>query len=227
MADAVETSEQYWGTRVKEAFAGSAAESFIGIGSIALAVIGLSGVFPELLAAVSSIAVGLSLAFEGGSLSARYSALISLDEKQPETEVPLRWGGITSLFFAGATGIALGVLSLIGVAPMTLIPVAAIVFGAALLLDSGANTRLSVLEARYSERFQSSERLVRETAQASAGVQVLVGIGSTIMGILAVTGISPLVLSLVTMLSIGAAGLLTGTMIGGRTHRSFSSEGKT
>lgn len=212
--------EAFWTSRTREAFRGNTAESLVGLGAAAIAIIGLSRIFPEVLAAVASIAVGVALAFEGGMISARYAALVA-GEGAETSEAPMYWGGVTTLFLAGAAGIALGILSLIGVAPMTLIPASVVIFGAALLLDSGANTRLSVLEARYSEELKSKEALIRETAQASAGIQVLVGIAAVIMGILALIGIAPLVLSLASILGIGAANSLTGAMVGGRMSHIF------
>ncbi len=104
---------------------------------------------------------------------------------------------------------------------MILLPAAAIVFGSALILDSGANARLSVLEARHSEEFKSREKTIKETAYASAGIELLVGIGIIVLGIVALNGVYPLMLILVAMLGIGAANLMTGAMIGGRMSSIF------
>ena len=209
-----ETGHSESESHAKRAFGGSVAERIAGLGAVALTIIGLAHVFPEILVSVAIIAVGVALAFEGGAISARYSALIG--EAQSLTESSVRWGGVTTLFLAGAAGIALGILSLIGVVPMILIPVSAIVFGSALIMDSGANERLSMLEARHSEDYNTSMSVAKETAKAAAGIQVLGGIGGIALGILALIGIYPLVLSLVAMLSIGTVNLLTGATIGGR-----------
>lgn len=216
-----DTTNDMLSVRTKEAFEGTTAEGIAGIAAVALAIIGLSNVIPLIVASIASIAVGVALAFEGGALSARYSALFGMGEKGTGTDAPVKWSGVTTLFLAGAAGIALGILSLIGIVPMTLIPIAAIAFGSALILDSGANTRLSVLEARHSEEFKAKKGTIRETAQASAGIAVFVGIASIILGILALIGFSPLVLSLIALLSIGGASTLTGVMIGGRISSVF------
>ena len=207
-------------THVKEAFGGSAAEGIIGLGAVALTIIGLANIFPEILVAVAVIAVGVALAFEGGAISARYATLYG--EGQSFTERSVRMGGITTLLLAGAAGIALGILSLIGIVPMILVPVSAIVFGAALIMDSGVNERLSVLEAHHSEDYNASMSVVKETARAAAGLQVLGGICGVALGILAVIGIYPLVLSLVALLCIGTVNLLTGATIGGRMVSFFN-----
>ncbi len=221
----VDSTGHYTGHSISEskekgAFGASAAEGIVGLGAVVLTIIGLAGVYPGLLVSIAVIAIGVALAFEGGSIAARYSALIG--EENTKKNTPARWGGVSTLFLAGAAGIALGILSLINVVPSILVPVSAIVFGAALVLDSGANERLSTLEARHSEEFSGSESVVKETAQGAAGIQVLVGVGSIALGILALLGISTTILSLVAMLSIGTANLLTSSIVGGRIAKIFS-----
>lgn len=219
-----ETEKEFSGkeieeSRVKGAFGSSMAEGIAGIGAVALAIIGLGHVIPEVMLSVATICIGVALAFEGGSISARYSALIS----EPDTEgnVTTQWGGVTALFVGGAAGIALGILGLVNVAPMVLIPVAAIVFGAALILDSGTNENLSVLEARHTKGYHTSESVIKESTRASSGIQVLVGGGSIALGILALVGMSTMILSLVAMLIVGAANLLTGSIVGVRLAKVF------
>lgn len=219
--DTVNTKKDFWKSHTKKAFGSMTVEGIIGLGAIGATIVGLSNIAPEQLAAIACIAVGVAAAFEGGAISARYAALLGMAEGYTNTDASARWGGMTMLFLAGAAGIALGILSLIGIAPMILIPAAAIVFGAALILDSGANARLGVQEARHSEEFKSRESIIKETDYASAGVELLVGIGSIVLGILALNGVFPLVLSLVALLGIGAANLLTGAMIGGRMTSVF------
>ena len=118
-------------------------EAVGGISAIALAIIGMSGVFPGMLASVATIAVGVAFLFQGGSLAQRFKALRS--QADVSARLP-RYGGMSAVFLAGVTGIALGILSLSGVAGNALIAVAAIVYGAALIIDSGAEVRLSRME---------------------------------------------------------------------------------
>lgn len=219
MVEPTYTSRGVSESSVKTAKASSMAEGIIGIGAVALAILGLINILPQLMAAIATIAVGVALAFEGGSISARYAALLTEDQSKKEKST--LWSGVTSLFLAGVAGIAMGILALIGTIPNILIPISAIVFGTALILDSGANGRLSQLEARYSESFKASESVLKETARSSAGLQVLVGIAAIALGILALVGFSWLVLSLAAMLSIGVMNLITGTMISSRMATIF------
>lgn len=218
MVEPTYTSKNVSESRVKAAMGSSITEGFIGIGAVALAIIGLAGILPSILVAVATIAIGVALAFEGGSISARYAALLTEGETRKEDAT--RLGGVTALFLAGVAGIAMGILSLIGIASGILIPVSAIAFGGALILDSGANARLSQLEVSHAE-VKASESIMRETARSSAGLHMVVGLAGIALGILALVNVYPMVLSLVAMLSIGGVNLITGTMVGGRLATIF------
>ena len=88
------------------------------------------------------IGIGISLLCEGGTVGARFSRLLA-NATGKEANYANLGGGLTAEFMAGATGIVLGLLSLLGVVPTVLPAVAVIVFGGALLLGSGAAARLS------------------------------------------------------------------------------------
>ena len=195
----------------------AAAASFAGLAAIALAVIGLAGVFPWVMLSISIIALGVALVFRAGVVAARFAAL------SEETSVTTRawefgrWGGTSISFLAGVSGIALGFLSLVGIAPMVLMPVAVILYGSGLILDSGVSARINALEVERSTTDGLSKELARESAAAASGVQVLVGLGGITLGILALVGIGSSVLSLVAVLTVSAALLITGFMAGRRT----------
>lgn len=189
-------------------------EGLTGLGAIALAIIGLAGVFPRILLGVATIALGAALLFEAGSVAARFSALMALSSAG--SNQGSRYGGITAGFLAGAAGIALGILALLGIVPLVLVPIAVIAFGVSMIMDSGVNVRLSTLENEASGSEGLSREVARESAAASTGIQVLAGLGAITLGIIALTGINPLVLSLIGMLITGAALLLSGSVVGGK-----------
>ncbi|MFZ0932329.1 MAG: hypothetical protein WAN11_27265 [Syntrophobacteraceae bacterium] len=206
-SDTIQTSERM-------AAGTSFIEGLVGLAAVALAIIGLAHIYPWLLASISTIALGAAFVFESGAIGARFSALAQ-DTQGSET-ASSKWSGITAGFLAGCAGIALGILALLGVEQTVLIPVATIVFGAALIMDSGIRVRLSAME---SERFSLQgvgREVAREAASASSGIQVLFGLGGITLGILAVIGISPQTLSLVALLGVGAAVLVVGSLVGGR-----------
>ncbi|MDA8087264.1 MAG: hypothetical protein M0Z75_11245 [Nitrospiraceae bacterium] len=191
--------------------AGVLAEGFVSIGAVILSIIGLANRFPQIMLPISTIAIGSALLFEGGTITARFSSLFSL------ARVPIdirQFGlGMTTEFVSGIAGIVLGVMALIGVQPLVLIPAAAIVFGASLILGAGSTARMNAILTQMTEQREAIREVMREAVLAAAGMQILVGIGAIALGVVALTGINPMALSLVAMLSLGFANLLSETAI--------------
>jgi hypothetical protein len=194
---------------------GSMMEALGGLGAVVLTILGLARVYPIDMAAISVIAIGASLLFDGGAIGARFSRLLAATGSDAIGTAELG-GGITAEFLGGAAGIVLGLLSLLGMAPVTLCPVAAIVFGGALLLGSGATARLNVLEITAHTTHARAEAIVREAVTAAAGAQVLTGLAAILLGILALVGFNPSVMTLVALLCLGASVVLSGSAISGR-----------
>lgn len=123
---------------------------------------------------------------------------------------------------AGAGYLLLGVLAVLDVHPMVLLPVAAIVLGRAQLAAGGAGTRLSQLRLDHPGLAAPRRRIADDAASASAGGEVLVGLGAIKLGILALVSVEPLVLTLVAFLAVGAAGLMGGSLLGLRLTSVFA-----
>lgn len=185
------------------------AEAIVGLGSIAVAIIGLAHVYPWLLAAIATIALGAAFVFEAGDVGRRFSSLAAEDT----TLTSETWGGMTAGFLSGCAGIALGVLAILGIVPHTLIPIAIIVYGATLVMDSGTHSSLSELENQRFGVRGFSQQIARESASALSGIQVLVGLGAVTLGILAIINIVPETLCLVALLAVGAAVLMSGSLV--------------
>lgn len=195
--------------------ASSMAEGIAGIGAIVLSILGLSRIFPEMMLPVATIAVGASLIFQGGFITSRFSNLLTA-ETRGRMDFRELGMGITTEFFGGAVGLVIGVLSLLGVYPLILIPAATIVFGSALVLGSGVTGRLNSLWVASTEERELVREVSREAMSSAVGLQLLIGLGAITLGILALAGMNPLVLSLIAMLSIGFSDILSGTTIIGR-----------
>jgi hypothetical protein len=58
--------------------------------------------------------------------------------------------------------------------------------------------------------------VAQEALSAASFTQVVVGMGAVILGVLAVIGISPMILSLVAMLAVGGSAVLSGGALFGR-----------
>jgi hypothetical protein len=83
-------------------------------------------------------------------------------------------------------------------------------------MDSGVRVSLSKLEAEQTGLQGLGQNLAEESATASSGIQVFVGLGSVALGILAIVGLAPLQLSLIALLCAAAAILLVSTVVGTR-----------
>jgi hypothetical protein len=206
---------EYFRTPAKVAAGTSFVEGMVALSAVALSIIGLANVYPMILVSVATIALGAALLFEAGAIAARFSAVRTLTT--PNISIFGYWSGIGISFVAGVGGIAMGILSVLGIKPMVLVPIAAIAFGCTLILDSWVNARISAEVIRGED-----QEVVRETGTASYGLQVFAGLAAIALGILALVTAVPLLLSLVAMLSIGAAFLLSGTVIGGKMLQLFS-----
>jgi hypothetical protein len=184
-----------------------------GIATIVLAIIGLSGVHPEVLVSISTIVFGAALLIEGGAMLSEFAHIETTSEANVGSG-----GGMSALFMVGVAGIVLGVLALLGVHAVLLTAVAVIAFGAALLISSSAVW--SLLTSRsVATRFQARAPMVKsiasEVAAGSAGVQAMTGLAVVVLGILAVCGVYTMPLTLVALLAAGASLLLTGSTLSG------------
>ncbi len=192
---------------------GSLAESVAGAGAMVLAILALSGIEVIYLGAVATIAMGAALLFEGGAIAAEYSRILASLKDDSLSNLELG-GGMTAESVAGIAGIVLGVLALLGVAPLSLMAVAVLVFGSALIIGTAANLRLRDLSLDGRNLDPRAHRTIRAFVSATAGTQVLVGVGALVLGIIALQGIAPLTLVMVGLLGLGSAVLLSGTALG-------------
>lgn len=193
---------------------GGFADALGGIATIVLAIIGLSGVRPEVLVSISTIVFGAALLIQGGAMLSEFAQT----EMTPDANAAAGGGGLSALFLVGVGGIVLGVLALLDIHTPILTAVAVIAFGAALLISS--STVWQLLTSRsVAMRFQTRAPMLRviasEVAAGSVGVQAMAGLAVIVLGILAVCGIYTGPLTLVALLVAGASILLTGSTLSG------------
>jgi hypothetical protein len=199
--------------RVAELEVGSVGETVAGAAGLILAILALLGVLPATLAAVAAIALGAGLLIGGATLARRYAQLVpAVMFTRAREEIA---GALGLQALAGVAGIVLGILALLG-GSFTLLSVAAIVFGAALLAAGSGLARLT----RSARWFRTDTmRSADEGGYAAAGWEALVGLGAAVLGILALTGHDPAVLTYVALLCVGAAAAIGGSLL---TARLFS-----
>jgi hypothetical protein len=123
-------------------------------------------------------------------------------------------GGISAEFVAGIVGIALGILALKGIAPLTLVPITAVIFGAALVISSAATSRINT---EFMSNLEERRTMpVGGSVNLSVVVQALFGFIAIALGILAILNIVPLTMSLAAMFVVGVLDFLSGNVVGGR-----------
>jgi hypothetical protein len=196
-------------------FGGSVVEGLVATGAVVLSIIALTGGFPELLLAVSVIALGVALMFEGAAISLRLYNLLSETARNNFTMAELGLG-TTVETIAGIFAAALGVLSILQIHPMILIPAAIILVGASLILGAGANARINAIRVRKTEEHPFAQEVTRQIVWASTEIQVLIGVGAITLGILSLCSVAPMILSLVAILGMAGSILLSGTAISSR-----------
>lgn len=179
---------------------GGTIETITSAGAAVLAILALAGVITPWLTAIAVIAAGAAVLFEASAVSRRAHA-----------QGVEKAAGVGADTLAGVTGIVLGILSIIGLLPLILGPIAAIVLGGGLLLSARAPGVGH--EERYGEE--------RHFFSGASSVHVLVGAGAIVLGILGVIGLAPGTLTAVAMLAIGAGLLLTETSFGGHLTHMF------
>lgn len=209
---------------------GGLVDAIGGVATIVLAIVALSGLGQPMLAAVATIVFGVALLIQGGTMLTEYTKL--LGPAGGATEELTGGGGISALFLVGAAGIVLGVLALIGISSATLTAAAVIAFGGALLLSSNSVWHLyRAKQARYrsgaAREISAAEFVAGEMAAGSGVLQCLSGLAAIVLGILAVTGTTPYVLTLTGLLILGATVLMTGSTLSGTVMGFMEPSAKT
>ncbi|HEX5437200.1 MAG TPA: hypothetical protein VFW98_08570 [Gemmatimonadaceae bacterium] len=189
---------------------GSMGEASMGVGAAVLGILGLIGLAPRALDSIACIAVGVGLLAASRAISRAVPAPTADSARHPRQAIPSSLA-MTSL--AGVAGVVLGILALIGIGALAMLSAAAIVLGAGLIMAGGARARI---EALWYARTAGDTRIMEDVAYAASGSDVLVGIGAVVLGILALGGFAPITLTLIAMLSLGAAILLGGSTITAR-----------
>ena len=203
---------------VEAAAYGGFVDAIGGIATIVLAIVALAGIAPATIPAIATIVFGAALLIQGGAMLSEYSHIIFPAGAANASVEQFGGGSLSAVFLVGAAGVVLGVLALLGIAPASLTAIAVIAFGSALVLSSNSVRHLYLLKAsasRMAGAQVAGEFLAGEMSASSVGVQTLAGLTAIILGIIAVSGHDPAVLTLVALLVLGATVVLTGSTLSG------------
>jgi len=190
-----------------------------GVATIVLAIIGLAGVKSEILLAITTIVFAVALLIEGGAMMSEYASVAFPSGGRVAAAENVGSGGLSAHFLAGAAGIVLGILALIGIQSTILTSVALIAFGAAMVLSSSSVYQLHQMKraamamSAEAQPMSGTEVLANEMATESAGALTLAGLAAVVLGILAVVGVNPVVLTFAALIALGATLVLTGSSL--------------
>ncbi|MDB4963527.1 MAG: hypothetical protein JWP01_3526 [Myxococcales bacterium] len=206
-------SDEEYAARIAMA-TGSSYELFTGLLGVVLSVIGLSGTHPAAMAAMATIAVGLSLLAQGLTIAARWQAALKIEGRERIDVL-----GISTEMFGGLAAIILGVLALLGVLEAQLLSAAAIVLGFSLLLGGPAQPEVS---EETPEHLPTRLHVTRDIVRASSGVMVMGGLAAIVLGLLAATGLGPVIgCVLASLLCVAVSLMLAGGSLFARFSRRF------
>jgi len=193
------------------------AEGLVGLGGAVLAVLGLVGILTAAFLPIAGLALGVSLLFEGYAVTNRFlKYLEAASNKRVEISTLSSGASIESL--AGLAGIALGILALLNVSPL-LLPVAAIIYGAAMILGGGVTSSMNGQLLRLTSETEEFKVLAGRMMAVSSNLEVLVGIGVVTLGILALLGINSVPLTLIAFIAVGTMSFIKSSTIGGRVSQ--------
>ena len=195
---------------------GSLVETIAGAVALVLSIVALAGTASPILAAVAALVLASALLLEGWAMGARYTHLIHETETGWWSTAAELGGGIIVMFLAGAAGIVLGLLTLLGMADTVLLPIMAMVFGSALLLTCGATSKLNYLRMTEGATEHERRALAREAVGAAASLQVLLGLGTVVAAILALLHIQWMMLTLIGLLAVSVSVIFSGAALSNR-----------
>jgi hypothetical protein len=161
------------------------------------------------------VVFGAALLIQGGTILSEYAHVVFPAEAAIPPMEKFAGGGLSALFLVGIAGIVLGILALLGIATTA---IAVIAFGSALVMSSNLVRQLYALQTATRKAVasrQGSEFLAGEMASGSSSVQVVTGVASIVMGILAVAGTTSATLTLAALLVLGVTVILTGSTLTG------------
>lgn len=199
-------------TAVNQVRSGSTFELVASIVGAGFAILGLAGVMSLAMASLATIAVGFALLANGVSMSLwRQRSMRSNWHDRSETV------GVSSEVAGGLATIVLGVLSLITDNGIHLMPVAAIVIGASVLLGGPAQSHLASI-VRPHRHDEGTQGMI----WASGGAMAMAGGAALGLGIFALVQDVYVGTTLVAMLAVGVALAMAGGALVSRLARRFA-----
>lgn len=190
----------------------SAVELLAGLAVVVLTILGLAGIAPTFVVAIATIVFGVELLLQGSSIVSEYTALLGRNEGAAVIG-EIGAGGWSVLFFAGAAGIVLGILALLQIVAVSLVAIAVIAYGAALLLSALSTSRLALARSSTLIPDEPARQVAESLATDAMGIQTFVGLAAIVLGILALSGFVPATLVLIALLTLGSLAAVNSAFV--------------
>ncbi len=202
------------GVSMRYLLSGSIGEGAAGAAAVVVSIAGLAAFNAGMLIPIAIIVIGGALTFEGTARAARFNRML-MEVSRGEFREMEMGGGVTVELIGGLVTMALGVLALLQVSMMELAPIAAIVASASILMGSATTARMNAITIQRSKEPEEARALAHVAMTSGTTLQAFVGLGGVVLGILAISGVYPGILTLVTTLSLGFALLIGGSALTG------------
>ena len=191
-------------------------ETTAGLVTVVLTILGLAHVVPEFLVAIATIVFGGALLLRGAATISEYARMDVPAATSPAVSVGD--SGVSAVFLAGAAGVVLGILALLGISTTQLTAIAVIAFGAALILSCSSALHLHVCRLSLESPNARARRPMSVTVadgmlSNSPSVFGLAGLSAIILGILALAEFNPAVLILIALLTLGLVDAVSSVSI--------------
>jgi hypothetical protein len=191
---------------------GATKASMWGLGAVVLGIIGLLGFVPATMAFTATLLLGLGFLTLGytGWLSHAHVHSRGVGSRWSSRAL---WNGVLLAWLAGFVGVVLGIAGLVSSTAFSLLGVMAVVFGVTLLASIGLTQ-----PASYWEHAAAGEhRTFFLRRDLVFGLELFVGVGTIVLGILGLLGYASLTLGLVSMLAVGVTSMFVATALCGTT----------
>lgn len=205
---------------------GAGVMTFGGLAVAVLGILALIGLIPVILVAIAGIVFGVAMLLEGMTIAGEYQKLARWVTESSAERIEIGGGAGVELL-VGLAAIAMGILSLIGIAPAILIPVLIITGGAGLILSAGSMQRLNDLHIEAGPWDEMVRLVAHESMAGGAIAQTLGGIAALVLGILSLVMLAPTqaegfgTLPQVAMIVLGIATAVSGGALFGKSMRVF------
>jgi hypothetical protein len=194
----------------------------LGLSTLVLTILGLSGVLTAIMLPVSGITLGAAFLMLG-AVDIAWNRMFRFDESETSWQRTVLSSGVAVILTAGIVAIVLSVVNLTVLTAVRFTAVAIIVLGLALLWHSRIMRRVSNFTHENLEGRRLSGPVAINSLSLAPVRDFVLGITGVILGILAMFNVAPTALGLVTLLLLGGALTLTSSTICGATLATLSS----